>query len=259
MAEQPTSREGLWYVRHEGVVLGPLGSARVRHLLLQSSLDLDDEISPDGERWQPLEAVAEVMPLELRALQGDRAAQQRLHSRRLMAQLQRVGEGRGFPWRSALVLLLGLSSILGLALWVGRPDGLDGPDCQARPAPGVNWRQCRLPGVDVGSASLVGANLNSALLRQGRFMGVDLSAADLRYADLRQADLSYSLLVGSRLLGADLRRASLVSADLRRADLRFADLRGASLGGADLGAARLARAIWVDGRTCGEGSLGRCR
>lgn len=71
--------------------------------------------------------------------------------------------------------------------------------------------------------------------------------------NLRHANLS-----GANLSGVDLSRAKLGDAVLTDADLTDADLTGASLAGAYMVRADFSRARWVDGKTCGTGSLGRC-
>ena len=73
-------------------------------------------------------------------------------------------------------------------------------------------------------ASLVGANLDEAILVR----------ADLRMANLREVALR----------GADLRQAKLNGADLREARLSGADLREASLGGTTLSWAKLSQATY---------------
>ena len=74
--------------------------------------------------------------------------------------------------------------------------------------------------------------------------GADLYGANLRNADLRGADL-----YGANLRNADLRGASLYDADLRNADLRGADLYGANLCGADLRGAKNTDKITWDAHT----------
>jgi len=79
-------------------------------------------------------------------------------------------------------------------------------------------------------ANLIGANLESADLKDA-----DLSRAYLKGADLSCADLK----------DADLRGVNLSGADLSAADLRGAYLRCADLKGADLSAADLSRATYI--------------
>jgi hypothetical protein len=66
---------------------------------------------------------------------------------------------------------------------------------------------------------------------------------DLQGADLEGADLGENDFEGADLSGSNLRASNLYLADIDGADLTDADLRGA---------------IWTDGATCGEGSIGLC-
>jgi uncharacterized protein YjbI with pentapeptide repeats len=155
---------------------------------------------------------------------------------------------------SLLLILFGVGSVI----WLDRPKQMVQPDCNAPAGPGVDWRNCVMPELDVGSASLFGADLNSAVLRQAKLTATDLSGSDLRYADLQGADLSYARLRRADMQGADLSQANLLQADLAGADLRYADLSGSRLQGANLNAVRLGGAIWTNGKVCAETSFGRC-
>lgn len=105
-------------------------------------------------------------------------------------------------------------------------------------------------------ASLRGANLKEADLRNAELLKATLQEADLRRAELRGADLEAANLRGTDLRGADieaanLRGASLVGANLRNAKLRGANLQGAVLRNAELEAANLkatiVRSVWAAG------------
>jgi hypothetical protein len=257
MSEQDDNKPALWFVRHEGVPTGPFPGAKIRHLLLQGEISMADQISVDGKQWMSLLKVPEVVPLSLRAQAGDSKAKAALAHRR-ESEASDAAEERRFPWTALLVVLLVIGGVLGLAVWVGMPAQVDTPRCDARPGPGVNWRNCLLTGVDVGSASLAGANLNSAVLRNARLSATDLSGADLRYADLSGADLRYANLQRSQQLGVNLQTADLRGSDLRWSDLRYADLTSSLLDEARFDGANLGHAIWRDGATCAENSIGRC-
>jgi uncharacterized protein YjbI with pentapeptide repeats len=127
--------------------------------------------------------------------------------------------------------------------------------------------------LNLSESKLLGRDLVAANLQ-----GADLQGADLQGADLQGADLQGAFLQGAFLQGADLQRADLQGADLQRAKLQRADLQGADLQSADLqGAilycanlyranlyranlqdAILEGAIWVSGKRCGRGSIGKC-
>lgn len=231
-----------WYVRREGRLAGPFASGVVRRLLLEEQVRLTDEVSADRVTWHPLAQVPEVVPPQLRRRQGESPTPVKTPPPVLAIGL-------------SLVLVGGL---LGFALWWGGrpPEGT--PNCAAPAAPGVDWRNCRLAGLQAKAARLAGARAQNADLSEARLAGADLSGATLDYGDLRRADLGYALLRSASLRGANLRGADLTNADLSQADLSFADLSQAVLGDARLDGARLDGALWLDGTPCATGSLGGC-
>jgi hypothetical protein len=243
------SMEQGWFVRRGTQVRGPHSSARIRHLVLEGRLHLNDEVSRDRAVWQPLGAVAEVVPLQLRRDGAVDASALLAHERR---ERQRAMRGTF----SALTLLL---LAVGTVLWFGGERPAPVAVCTAPAAPAVNWRSCRLDGLRAPSSDLTQADLSNASLVNALLNDSRLDGADLGYANLTGAGLSYAVLAGARLLGANLRGADLTHADLSGADLAYADLSGALLGGAVLTATRLDGAIWIDGRQCATPSLGACR
>ncbi|MEJ2693037.1 MAG: pentapeptide repeat-containing protein [Candidatus Thiodiazotropha sp.] len=257
MSEQEEKSPPVWFVRHEQVPMGPFSGVKIRHLLLEGELTLADQISKDRKKWLKMVDVPEVVPLQLRAEAGDAKAQAILAQRR-QSEASSVADERRVPWVALLVMIGVLGGVMGLAVWVGMPQQADTPQCDATPAPGVNWRNCVLIRIDVGSASLAGADLNSAVLRDASLSATNLSGADLRYSDFTGADLRYADLSGSQLLGANLQAADLRGSNLSRSDLRYADLTSSRLEDARLDGANLGQAIWRDGTTCAENSVGRC-
>jgi uncharacterized protein YjbI with pentapeptide repeats len=182
--------------------------------------------------------------------------------------LERIRQGRkprempsrGVQWALILTPLLALAALV-LAAGLDRmsnPETLP-PDCGAAPAPGIVWNHCDLSGLDLRMSRLDGASLRNANLRASNLNASSMRAVDLSFADLRSARLERSQLDGAVFRGANLAGASLLGANLSGADFSHADLRNAELFGANLADARLDRALWVDGRQCGEGSLGTCR
>jgi hypothetical protein len=257
MSKEEKRSPPTWFIRHEGEQAGPLSGAKIRGMLLDGDLDLSDQISRDGKEWVAVGSVTEVVPLQIRADRGDKQAQKKLAARKAVRD-EDLAEERRFPKAAIAVISFIVVTIIGVAVWLGIPEETASPQCDAQPAPGVNWRNCLLPEKDVGSASLAGANLNSAVLRGGRFSATDFSGADLRYVNLSGADLRYSHLSGVEMVGANLQRADLRGSDLTNANLKFADLNGSLIESAEFTGASLQGAIWTDGKTCGDQSVGRC-
>lgn len=249
MSDLGTDQEGLtWQVRRGAQVRGPYASAQVRRFVHDGRLQLDDEVSRDGVRWQRLGAVPEVVPLHLRRGSA-------LNDGILAAQVHRElgGAIKGILVISTLIIL-----VVGIVLWQGGRPSVPVANCEADATPGVNWGNCRLDGLRATSSDLSGSTLSNASLINAALGHSRLSGADMSYVNLTGAVLSYAQLDGVRLLGANLRGADLTHAELTAADLSFADLTGALVGGARLVGARLNGAIWVDGRKCAAPSLGEC-
>ena len=89
-----------------------------------------------------------------------------------------------------------------------------------------------------GEKNMIGAHLDRACFRGMNLRGVDFSEAELDVADFENADLT--------------------GANFTKADLEDANLKGAKIDGAFFKGAELEFATWVNGRVCGEGSIGGC-
>jgi len=143
------------------------------------------------------------------------------------------------------------------------PHSLFAKDCV-----GCNLRGANLSRAYLGGSNLSGANLSGTLLLGTNLFGANLSGANLSganltsahmlQANLGEANLSGANLTGAMLVAANLSRANLEDVILQRAILEQANLSGATLSG-NLSGALLARAVWVDGRTCGWPSIGQCQ
>lgn len=257
MPKQDDKKPQGWFIKHDDLVTGPLTSARIRHLLLDGELELQDHISADKHSWQAISQVPSVVPLQMRAAQGDSEAQAKVAARKV-ADARDVKKENHFPLLAMIISLFVIGVVIFYALRFGMPEKIEESVCNAPPAPGVNWRNCLIKDLDVGAASLAGANLNSAVLRRAKLSATDLSNADLRYANLSQADLRHAQMHGAAMVGINLQFADLRGADLSYADLRFADLSKSKIDDVILENARLDSALWIDGRSCGADSIGKC-
>jgi hypothetical protein len=283
----------IWYVRRGPKMQGPFPSPVVSRFISRGRLLDTDELSRDMKAWRPLSEIRRlfagpqdddppvVAPKQRpRPAQGDSAATNEVASAEPGEDSADTESGpahrvaparRKRPWPRRVVVqpeknqtrnvasivgLLGV--ILAVSLLIPEKPSVKPPQCDAAPAPGVNWSGCRLEEVRASRKDLTGAVLRNVRMRGGQLLGAKLVGADLAYAELIQADLSYADLSGSALVGVNLQRADLSYANLGGADLTYADLRGANLGGADLSNARFDNAIWVDSAVCQAGSIGRC-
>jgi uncharacterized protein YjbI with pentapeptide repeats len=129
--------------------------------------------------------------------------------------------------------------------------------CEIKPRTGCAGGD--LSGQSLLNADLAGADLSNANLTGADLRGADLYRADLSGANLSNAQLSSVILNRSDLSGANLSGTNLTGAQIRAADLSRANLSGADLSRVDLTYTNLGGAVWVDGRTCAEGSSGECK
>lgn len=293
------TKQRLWFIRRNGQVKGPYPSGTVRRFVLLGRVQMRDRISYDRSSWQQVADVPEVIPPEVRKAlaEGDpdqlllprmrederNGRERRVQSEDAVYRQRRKGERRKAeleimqqhrraktdlaerrqkrPLPLVAILVAGSLVLLaiGFGLYLGAPPAIPDPDCNAKPAPGVNWRNCRLDGISLEGVNLDGALMNNASMRRARLSGSQINQGDLNYLDLSEADLSYTELKQAALKGAALRGSDLSYSDLSGADLRFADLTGANLGGAKLHQARFGNAIWINGEQCLPDSVGACR
>ncbi|MCB1760781.1 MAG: pentapeptide repeat-containing protein [Gammaproteobacteria bacterium] len=292
MNDRTKSQHHLWYLRTDAGVQGPFPSGSVRRSLLLGRIGTGDQVSADGECWQSIADVPEVIPKELREQgQGENPAlyaarrredersgldrrgnarptgkerrklePEQVQRRRLAkTALRQYSRRRDLPLGGLATVAMTLLVAIGYGLYLGAPEQQPDANCAAAPVAGVDWHNCRLDGVVAEAADLQGANLASAQLRGARMPGSVFTDADLQYADLAAADLSHGDFRNARMKGATLRNADLSYAALDGADLRHANLTGANPGGASFVRARLDAAIWLDGSKCGVDSIGGCR
>ena len=77
--------------------------------------------------------------------------------------------------------------------------------------------------------------------------------------DLSNANLANLDMYGANLPGANLAGANLADASFNDANLTDANMKGANIKGANFSGAKLSNAIWVDGKKCQSGSIGKCK
>lgn len=247
-----------WYVRQRGLVRGPFDSAHIRRLLNDDELSPMAEVSQDGEQWLPVMAVPEVLPPRFRQ-QTSSAPGPALPVGDVSERERQWRSDRRRGLRVSGGLALGVLIAIAVTHWLGQGREIPADSqCDVNPGPGVQWRNCRLDGLQAVAADLRGLSGLNLSMRGARLERARLARADLRYADLDASGLGYADLSGADLLGANLRGADLIYADLRGANLAFSNLKDARIGGAVLRDARLSGAIWIDGRRCAEPSIGVC-
>ncbi len=278
------------YVRRENRVQGPFPVGQIAQCLLIGRFRLSDEVSEDRETWQPIRSRGDLIPEVLKGDPQDPAFQERLQAARRWADERRpahapqaddrrtpedlqtleyrhnresiyrqLSRRREWSIRQALFVLALAAGVVWLGFRFAPQERPAEASCQASPAPGVDWHNCLLSGLQALKADLRQARLDSAVLVGANLFASRFDGAKLDYADLSVANLSFASFRGASLKGATLRQADLSRADLRNANLAYANLTGARIDGARLEGAILDNAIWIDGRTCLPGSVGTCR
>ncbi len=286
----------LWYVRRRGVTSGPFPARQLRETFSLGQLDLRDEVSLDGHAWLKLLETdileVEHAPAHLAEPEDDEWRREREKAklrwinnaeetgavglagaaadeatdrlRRHEAETRTLLDAQShkrpaFVAGLAMVLVL---LLIGIGVWKGQSGDTKIQaavasrirNCDKAAAEGVIWSGCNKTGAVLSHAVLRNADLTGA-----HFERADLASADLSYANLGFADLRGANLKNAVLKGATLNQTDLTGADLSGADLSFAVLNGAVLNGVRLDGASLAQSTWIDGRICGEQSVGACQ
>jgi hypothetical protein len=278
-----------WYVRRGKEVKGPYPAGLVSRYILLERISERDEVSRDRQEWLCVADVPELIPEVLRTARAnpeDEEAQQHLVAARRWADerrekkgpLPQAGERRsdgamvfrhparddeGRPaalisrrdYLTVAVILLILVAIPFLLPSGPKPSD---PQCEAPPAPAINWSNCRLEGRQYPNADLAGANLRNANLTGTVLRAANLAGADVSYANLTLANLRGTNLSLANLKGATLRNTDLSNANLENADLSYADLSTVDLDTVNLAGAKLDYAVWRGGVVCMPGSVGEC-
>jgi uncharacterized protein YjbI with pentapeptide repeats len=280
-----------WYLRQNGKVTGPFPAGLVSRYILLGRIKFDDEVSPDREQWQMVKKVHVLIPDVVMAVLRDPSDEQarehlvaarrwadergekggaksdnrkqeesedELHHRNVIQSRERI-RAREKRARQYLIAIALVVVVVVVTLLLPTTENIADAQCDALPAPHVNWSNCPMNG-----SRLANSNLEEAMLRNAILTGAVLRAANLVKADLAYADLSLTVLRGANfsaasLKGANLRNADLTNANLSNADLGYADLSGAILDGAVLEGAKFDYAVWGPELTCMPGSVGGCR
>lgn len=281
-----------WFVRRTEQVQGPFTGSILMKLAKLGRLKQTDELSNDKELWklagdypQLFKGVDTDLQLKDEERNGlDRREEEHSSETSTNSSSKRQGEERRqpepeeeisrrkgrtrlinamresrvedhFPFM-AIIASIVLIVILGIVLQ--RSDQTSVSDCQALPKPEVNWDDCSFNRLNVKNKNLSHASIKNAKMISADLQGAILEAVDFSYTDLSKGNLKNSNLDKAILKGTNLKSVNLTSASLKGADLSYADLSGAKLKGVDLSQAILDKAIWIDGKLCAKGSIGRC-
>lgn len=278
------------YIRRDDKVHGPFPPKQISQSLLLGRFRLNDEVSEDKEDWVTIQSRQDLVPEVLQGDLSDEQVQERLKAARRWADERRSEHGvhkdshrspepeelleyrqnrestyKRFLQRheysvvQAMVVLLVIGGLIVAGFHFSPKTEIEQPACDAPARAGVNWRNCRMTGLQSLKSDLQSANFDSANLSGANLFGSNLSGASLMYTDLSVANLSYVDFRHAQMKGSNLQRADLSFADFRGADLSYTDFTGATMQDVRLDGAQLDNAVWVDGRNCLAGSVGECR
>ena len=267
-----------WYVRRAGQVRGPYPAGIISSYLILGRIVFGDEVSLDGEHWQAVETVPELVPELLhngdlerlmaarrwhderrhrerrrrslppgtheRRRSGERRREQPVAARRRHASADDIGPADRrrslHEHRTGLIAAFSMAGLVGLLMFYRA--GLSPPE-------ETIGRDCDAPpgrGIDWSHCEKSGADLEGGDLSAARLVGVVMPGARLKGVRLVDSDLSYANLQGADLRGADLSGARLVGINLRNSDLTGSRLQGTNLLYADLRGARIEDGIFRD-------------
>lgn len=286
--------QALWYVRKSGLVSGPFPAPQIEEALRAGDLLLSDELSLDGDQWQPVRESGLIRGKHVAAKPAQEAPDSAWQEEREKARHRwedNASSGDGSVTNDPLIdsvsmealrirqdttramvnaqakrrpsLLIAIAALLALVVvgglvWLGQGEA----PIQAAIGKASNCSNSPAPGIswagcDKFGQSLSGADLHSMTMSRTRFDGAILAGANLSYVDMSQASLRGVNLAGANLLGANLDGADLTGADLSQADLRYATLNKARLDGVRLDGVSIGKTTWLSGQLCDR--LEACR
>jgi hypothetical protein len=277
--------EKAWYLQLKGERRGPFPAWQLSRYLLLQRLDSQSLVSRDGETWLRLGALPELQPqhrLAIAALPDDErqileatAQWVQNHPALFKSRSRSPREGVSAeesvtthlqptphqpPNRLLAYSVVGLLflAVAAIPFLIPAQQQVAGPQCDAAPAPAVNWSNCLLSSSQLSGSDLTAAALRNVNLSSSNLSGSTLTDADLSYANLALSELAGAQLQHAQLKGANLRNANLRNANLEGADLSYADLSGAILNGANFTNVRLGHAIFEENLSCMPESVGKC-
>lgn len=286
LVEAPYMVQPLWYIRRKTTVRGPYPVPQLEEALRNGEIAPSDEISLDGEQWQPLgdgralrlkvqrevrtgeatddawrsererarqrwEDGAAIEPVDPGDSVFDAVRLQSLQADHVETRALLDAQAKRAPSLLIVVAAVGLLALIGLFVWYGQSTTPLRTDLG-------KGGQCAAPatpgsswaGCDKRGIVMKGADLHSMTLTAVRLDGAQLAGSNLSYANLGRANLRGADLTNVLLVGANLDGADLTGADLTGADLSYATLNKANIEGVRLDGVRLGKTTWVGGALC---------
>ena len=140
-------------------------------------------------------------------------------------------------------------------------DGVDYTNC--RFSDGQDLAGSYLPNSNLSFTSFIKVNFDKSIMMNsilafGMFPESSFIRANLYESNLQGANLEQSDFTSSNLTKANFKGATLIGANFKNANLMEADLTSANISDANFEGSNLNDTVWVDGKKCQLGSIGKC-
>lgn len=298
-ANQPVTNihHNTWYIRKKDKITGPFPSGQISQLLVVGRLTIEDEVSHDKDEWSVIRDIPSLIPNVLtdnsdgnqaeRLAAARRWADERREERRddnpktpgrhsngrrdiensqdVEYRHRRESIYKKFrerPQRAFFTLFVFVAAII-TVVWSSFNYSplvlVDEPNCTEAARKGVNWRNCNKPHIIAIRTDISESNLHSAILREGNFFASNFSKTRMDYSNLSGGNFSYAVFEGANLKGSNLQNTDLRHANFSSANLNYVDFTGSNVTNVNFSKADLSHAIWIDGDSCQQGSIGYCR
>jgi uncharacterized protein YjbI with pentapeptide repeats len=146
--------------------------------------------------------------------------------------------------------------------------------CDDAPADGVDYSNCQFSeGQDLSSAYIPNSNLSfisfikvvfdksvmmNSTLSNGNFAESSFVRANLYESNLEGGIFEKANFSSANLTRVNFKGSSLVETNFNNSNLFEADLTGANILNSNFEGANLNNTIWIDGKKCNLGSIGKC-
>ena len=147
-------------------------------------------------------------------------------------------------------------------------------NCDDAPADGVDYSNCQFSeGQDLSRAYIPNSNLSfisfikvifdkgvmmNSILTNGNFSESSFFKTNLYESSLEGGNFEKANFSSANLTRVNFKGSSLIDANFTNSNLFEADFTGANILNSNFEGANLNNAIWIDGKKCNLGSIGKC-
>ena len=146
--------------------------------------------------------------------------------------------------------------------------------CDDAPADGVDYSNCQFSeGQDLSRAYIPNSNLSfisfikvifdkgvlmNSILANGNFAGSSFVKTNLYESNLEGGIFEKANFSSANLTRVNFKGSSLIETNFSNSNLFEADFTGANILNANFEGSNLNNAVWIDGKKCNLGSVGKC-